>query len=86
MLRRGARHLVHGRQIIINLAADRVLRSGSVDRGVHTGAARYLVCSLAAWSVITLDAYFVVMLCFKFVHAVLCGILRYLSFVVLASR
>ena len=29
-----------------------------------------------------LDAYFVVMLCFKFVYAVLCGILRYLLFVV----
>jgi len=29
-----------------------------------------------------LNAYFVVMLCFKFVYAVLCGILRYLSFVV----
>ena len=29
-----------------------------------------------------LDAYFVVMLCFKFMYAVLCGILRYLSLVV----
>ena len=29
-----------------------------------------------------LNAYFVVMLCFKFVYAVLCGILRYLSLVV----
>ena len=67
VLRRGARHLVHSRQIIINFAADRVLRGGSADRGVH---AAYL------------DAYFVVMLCFKFVYAVLCGILRYLSFVV----
>ena len=44
-------------------------------RGVHT-------CRRAAWSVIMLDAYPVVMLCFKFVYAVLCGILRYLSFVV----
>ena len=60
MLRRGARHLVHSRQIIINFVADRVLRGGSAE-----------------W-----DAYFVVMLCFKFVYAVLCGILRYLLFVV----
>ena len=29
-----------------------------------------------------LDANFVVMLCFKFVYAVLCGILRYLSLVI----
>jgi len=29
-----------------------------------------------------LDANFVVMLCFKFVYAILCGILRYLSLVV----
>jgi len=29
-----------------------------------------------------LDANFVVMLCFTFVYAVLCGILRYLSFIV----
>ena len=55
------------RQIIINFAADRVLRGGSADRDVH---AAYL------------DAYFVVMLYFKFVYAVLCGILRYLSLVV----
>ena len=64
VLRRGG---VHSRQIIISFAADRVLRGGSADRGVH---AAYL------------DAYFVVMLCFKFVYAVLCGILRYLLFVV----
>ena len=70
------------RQIIISFAADTVLHSASADRGVHTGTARYLGCSVAAWSVITLDAYFVVMLCFKFVYAVLCGILRYLSFIV----
>ena len=47
--------------------SHRLLRGGSADHGVH---AAYL------------DAYFVVMLCFKFVYAVLCGILRYLSFVV----
>ena len=82
LLRRGARHLVRSRRVIINFAADGVLRGRCADRGVHTGAARYLVCSVAAWSVITLDAYFVVMLCFKFVYAVLCGILRYLLLVV----
>jgi len=82
LLRRGARHLVHSRRVIINFAVDGVLRGRCADRGVHTGAARYLVCSAVAWSVITLDAYFVVMLCFKFVYTVLRGILRYLSFVV----
>ena len=35
------------RQIIISFAADTVLHSASADRGVHTGAARYLVCSVA---------------------------------------
>jgi len=35
VLRRGG---VHNRRIIINFAADRVLRSGSADRGVHAGA------------------------------------------------
>ena len=29
---------MHSRQIIINFAADRVLRGGSADRGVHAGA------------------------------------------------
>ena len=58
---------VHSRQIIINFAADTVL---------HAAACCGLVCY--HW----LDAYFVVMLCFKFVYAVLCGILRYLFFVV----
>ena len=67
MLRRGG---VHSRQIIISFAADRVLRGASADSGVHAGARHWL------------DAYFVVMLCFKFVYAVLCGILRYLLFVV----
>ena len=62
VLRRGARHFVHSRRVIITS-----LRGRSADRGVH---AAYL------------DAYFVVMLCFKFVYTVLCGILRYLSFVV----
>jgi len=38
VLRRGARHLVHSRQIIISFAADRVLRGESADRGVHAGA------------------------------------------------
>ena len=70
------------RQNIISFAADTVLHGTSADDGVHTDTARYLGCSVAAWSVITLDAYFVVMLCFKFVYAVLCGILRYLSFIV----
>ena len=63
------------RQIIISFAADTVLHGTSADDGVHTRRR-------AARSVIMLDANFVVMLCFKFVYAVLCGILRYLSFIV----
>ena len=64
------------RRVIIGFAANTVLHGTSADDGVHT-------CERAAWSVIMLDANFVVMLCFKLVYAVFYGIYRLLF---LASR
>ena len=59
---------VHSRQIIINLAADRVLRGGSADRGVHTGARLSLLSLLGR------------LLCSDVMFQIcVCGIMRYFT-------
>ena len=69
MLRRGARHLVHSRQIILNFAADRVLRGESADRGVHAGARLRLSLLSLVGRLLSSDVMF---------QICVCGIMRYL--------